>query len=97
MAPEHDWTATANPEWYPKVLRLLQVKYPKIAAEVWGEAIAANATANANEWRRDWERRAHTDGTAAECPDCRETSVKYSKSFGAYYCGLCTWIRDVDE
>ncbi|MFJ8719763.1 hypothetical protein ACIRD9_42630 [Streptomyces violaceus] len=36
---------TADPSWYPKVLRTLARDYPEISDEVWGTTITENAQA----------------------------------------------------
>lgn len=37
------WIENAHPDWYQRVLRKLEEKYPEIADEVWSEAISDNA------------------------------------------------------
>lgn len=47
-----DYFATADPSWYPRVLRTLFRDYPRISDEVWSTAITENAIENVEKKRR---------------------------------------------
>lgn len=45
MNADHDYLETADPSWYPIVLKTLARLYPEINEEVWGTAVTDNAIA----------------------------------------------------